>query len=613
VFLNIIYWSALALVILLALLILFEPPLRYSVRGLSAATNSKEFLGVVCALAGAEMHPYSRVESLTDGKSFYPAELEAIRNAVWSVHIEVFIFRTGDIGDRFLAALVERARNGVQVKVVVDAFGSFLTPDNYFQRLRDAGGEVRWYQPFRLANFKRWNNRTHRKLITIDGTIGFIGGAGIARHWDGGDNKHLPWRDMMFKLEGPLVTGLQSTFAENWLESSGEILANPADYLGDAVRETPGTRGMVVMSTPTAGSSSRTRILFQVLLAGAGVSKEDMAFLGTIARRTWRFFEAFASAADNYLPPDNFQEQPPGGIAHRTSPTNIGLALLSNLAAYDFGYIPVSGVIERTTQTLDTLNKLERYRGHFYNWYDTQTLKPLIPAYVSTVDSGNLAGHLLTLAAGLDELSSGKLFCPVVFTGLDSVLQLLIDAASESSSLSLNNQTSGLKRLQASVRTPPRTLSNSRNLLRQISWGIEVATATSKLEVDAEWHWWVAATQRQCAAFAEELDQLAPWLGPVQPADIMQFSYIRDALAQIGDVPTLADVAGMEAVIVKAIDTSLGSSESNGVLQQFRAKVVAASELAAKRVGELRQLAVRCRELAEIEYGFPNDRPDPSR
>jgi cyclic beta-1,2-glucan synthetase len=342
------------------------------------------------------------------------------------------------------------------------------------------------------------------------------------------------------------------------------------------------------------------------LITGAvpTLSTSDLAFLGTIARRTWRFFEVFASAEDNYLPPDNFQEQPPGGIAHRTSPTNIGLALLSNLAAYDFGYIPVSGVIERTTQTLDTLNKLERYRGHFYNWYDTQTLKPLIPAYVSTVDSGNLAGHLLTLAAGLDELSSGKIFCPVVFTGLDSVLQLLIDAASESSSLSLNNQTSGLKRLQASVRTPPRTLSNSRNLLRQISSGIEVATATSKLEVDAEWHWWVAATQRQCAAFAEELDQLAPWLGPVQPADIMQFSYIRDALAQIGDVPTLADVAGMEAVIVKAIDTSLGSSESNGVLQQFRAKVVAASELAAKRVGELRQLAVRCRELAEIEYGF---------
>ena len=136
------------------------------------------------------------------------------------------------------------------------------------------------------------------------------------------------------------------------------------------------------------------------------LSAEDLAFLGTVAQRTWRFFEKFVGPDDNYLPPDNFQEDPPVGLAHRTSPTNIGLSLLANLAAYDFGYIPIIDVIERTTRTLATLDKLHRHRGHFYNWYDTRTLEPLQPRYISTVDSGNLAGHLLTLAAGLDELAS---------------------------------------------------------------------------------------------------------------------------------------------------------------------------------------------------------------
>jgi cardiolipin synthase len=106
--------------------------------------------------------------------------------------------------------------------------------------------------------------------MAIDGTVGFIGGAGIARHWDAGDRNGIPWRDMMFKVHGPVVTGLQSTFAENWLESSGEILAHPDYYAATTFREQKGEiSAMVVMSTPTAGRSSRTRILFQVLLAAA--------------------------------------------------------------------------------------------------------------------------------------------------------------------------------------------------------------------------------------------------------------------------------------------------------------------------------------------------------
>ena len=114
-------------------------------------------------------------------------------------------------------------------------------------------------------------------------------------------------------------------------------------------------------------------------------------------------------------------------VAHRTSPTNMGLALLANLSAYDFGYISAGQLIERTTNALHTMEGLERHRGHFYNWYDTQSLKPLLPTYVSTVDSGNLAGHLLTLRPGLLALPDQKILGSRFFDGLSDTLKVLED------------------------------------------------------------------------------------------------------------------------------------------------------------------------------------------
>ncbi len=134
---------------------------------------------------------------------------------------------------------------------------------------------------------------------------------------------------------------------------------------------------------------------------GAQLTADQTVFLRKLARKTWMFFETFVGPEDHWLPPDNFQELAVAKIAHRTSPTNMGLALLSNLSAYDFGYIPAGQLIARTANAFDTMEALERHRGHFYNWYDTQTLDPLPPLYISTVDSGNLAGHLLTLRPGL--------------------------------------------------------------------------------------------------------------------------------------------------------------------------------------------------------------------
>ena len=137
-------------------------------------------------------------------------------------------------------------------------------------------------------------------------------------------------------------------------------------------------------------------------------------FLNDIARKTWGFFETFVTAEDNWLPPDNYQETPVAVLARRTSPTNIGLSLLANLTAYDFGYIDVHQLLERTTNTFHTMDRLERYCGHFYNWYSTKTLEPLLPRYVSTVDSGNLAGHLLILRQGLLALSDDPLLRPTI-------------------------------------------------------------------------------------------------------------------------------------------------------------------------------------------------------
>ena len=143
------------------------------------------------------------------------------------------------------------------------------------------------------------------------------------------------------------------------------------------------------------------RISLDYRQTGNRLSEKDEKELGRIARKTWRYFEEFANAANNYLPPDNFQRDPYKGIAGRTSPTNIGLGLLSILTARDMGYIGNIEMADRISKTISTIENLKKWNGHLYNWYDTATLKPLNPGYISTVDSGNLVCYLITLAQGL--------------------------------------------------------------------------------------------------------------------------------------------------------------------------------------------------------------------
>lgn len=258
----------------LVFLILFEPGLAYAITPPPVPCDSDAFLCILGALADAETHDFSRIDVLTNGDTFYEAELTAIREAKETIHVERYIFERGDVAQRYVNLLAEKARAGVKVKVVLDYIGSFTTWKSYVQPICDAGGAVCWYQPIGWATAKRFNNRTHRELMVIDGRIGFLGGAGVADWWMKPTDGKPQWRDTMFRVQGDLVTGLQTCFAENWLESSGEILCGGADYFpacrgAGALTDKHGESGLIVISSPSAGRATRARILFQTLLASA--------------------------------------------------------------------------------------------------------------------------------------------------------------------------------------------------------------------------------------------------------------------------------------------------------------------------------------------------------
>jgi len=162
------------------------------------------------------------------------------------------------------------------------------------------------------------------------------------------------------------------------------------------------------------------------------LSLRETRALRRVARLTWRFFETFVTEEEHALPPDNFQDDPGPVIAHRTSPTNMGLYLLSTLTAHDFGWIGIADMVQRLEATMETMTALRRFHGHFFNWYDTRDLRPLEPLYVSTVDSGNLAGHLVALAQGCRQLAREPLLGPRILDGVRDALEPVLDAVERS-------------------------------------------------------------------------------------------------------------------------------------------------------------------------------------
>jgi cardiolipin synthase len=262
----------------LLFLALFEPGLDYRVAMKRSAMglDSEEFVYQLEAVTDAKAHRHCRIEVLTNGAVYYEAELEAIRAAEKSINLEAYIFQKGEVARKFVEALTERAGKGVEVRLALDAIGSFATWDSYLKSLRDAGGLVAWYNPFRWYTLPRINNRTHREIIVVDGRVGFVGGSGFADHWLNGTKNNPPWRDTMFRVEGDAVASIQSTFIENWLEASGEILTGEqffdlADIKEQREKEAAGGEkaALVVNSSPSMGRSTRARILYQTLLASA--------------------------------------------------------------------------------------------------------------------------------------------------------------------------------------------------------------------------------------------------------------------------------------------------------------------------------------------------------
>jgi cardiolipin synthase len=247
---------------------LFEPGLDYKIyTQTNAPLDSEEFLRTLEAITDAKLQRGSRIEVLTNASVYYEAELSAIRAAQKSINLEAYIFQRGEVTKKFVEALTQRARAGVEVRLTLDAIGSFAAWDSYFKELRAAGGRVCWYHPLRWATISRFNNRTHREIIVVDGEVGFLGGSGFADHWLLGDEKNPPWRDTMFRVEGDAVTSLQAAFVENWLEASGEILADEKFFPFTEVEG--GAASLIVDSSPSMGRSTRARILYQTLLASA--------------------------------------------------------------------------------------------------------------------------------------------------------------------------------------------------------------------------------------------------------------------------------------------------------------------------------------------------------
>jgi cyclic beta-1,2-glucan synthetase len=312
------------------------------------------------------------------------------------------------------------------------------------------------------------------------------------------------------------------------------------------------------------------------------LSLAERRFVHAIARRTWRWFETYVTAADHHLPPDNVQDEPPRGAAHRTSPTNIGMALIANLAAYDFGYLAAGELIARITATLATLAKLARYRGHFYNWYDTTTLAPLGPLYVSTVDSGNLAGHLVTLAGGLDELAD-RAARPSP-AGLGDALTVLGGLAA-----AWPEVTRELAYLAAELATATATTSELDALLARVAIRARELIRLVEARGEPEATWWARAFDGHHQRLRDELVTGAPWL----------------ALPAVGDLALRARLDGPLTLRELA---RLGPGDRPGLDVAVTAAIELAARRAAERLGALHALAARCRELADLDYDLVYDR-----
>ncbi len=229
-----------------------EPP-RYGLdHGIAVA--SPGFKRTMAGASGSMFVDGNALEILNNGDAFYPAMLEAVREATASITIEAYIYWAGEIGHAFAEALAAKARAGLPVKILLDAIGSAQIGRDILHILSDAGCQVAWYNPIRWYTLGRFNNRTHRKSLIVDGRIAFTGGAGIADHWRGDARNPGEWRDIQIRLEGPAVVPLQTGFAHNWQQTTGELVTGDAFY--PVIAPAGRLAAQTLLSSPEAGASS---------------------------------------------------------------------------------------------------------------------------------------------------------------------------------------------------------------------------------------------------------------------------------------------------------------------------------------------------------------------
>ncbi|HET7460101.1 MAG TPA: glucoamylase family protein [Longimicrobium sp.] len=363
----------------------------------------------------------------------------------------------------------------------------------------------------------------------------------------------------------------------------------------------------------------------------------DERLLRMVARRTWAFFDRFVGPEDHWLPPDHFQEDPPNGTAHRTSPTNIGLMALSTLAAWDLGYIPLTALAARLDGTFETLEEMERHRGHFLNWYDTRQLAPLEPRYVSTVDSGNLAGALLALGTGLEDAAARPLVHPGAPAGMADAVGVLAEAVAEFAGREDAPEAAAVRELERRLRaTAPGDWPDALTRLVEADFPrlesavlalVERRGGTGSPTGIARLRFWLEQAGSQARMLREKVEALAPWLLlPAEPppglgalADDPAFRAAWSDLRANGrPPPALADTAAVydavSAALVRVRDALAAAGidaegEAGAWISAFAELLQAARATSAALAADLVSLRVRAEAMArEMDFAFLYDR-----
>ncbi|MBC7745648.1 MAG: cyclic beta 1-2 glucan synthetase [Flavobacterium sp.] len=331
------------------------------------------------------------------------------------------------------------------------------------------------------------------------------------------------------------------------------------------------------------------------------ISEKQTIYLRSLSRKIWGFFESFVTAEDNWLPPDNYQEEPVERVAHRTSPTNIGLSLLSNLTAYDFGYLTSTELVQRTSNTIQTMQGMEKYRGHLFNWYDTISLEPLLPKYISSVDSGNMAGHLITLKQGLLALPDDAIVRESFFKGLADTINVLLEHAADNEVLLKFSDD-----LEKNYRDKLHNIRAIKDYLNELEISFTSILLTLKPEAGGHTERWSQKVIHQISQLKNHIDALASWLlFSSVPAQYDIF------ISELPLIPSLKDIASAEQRFLN-IKHSFSAINKNDVENEwfvkFSAALAASSSYALKLITTIDILAQHCLDLSNMDYDFLFDR-----